>query len=87
MSTGIAEKMRTRNWYVALANCEPFEGVHARIEFRNTRYSPGNQQFGADELGLDTLFILASVLFWILTAINVFRLFLCFVFQEREEEK
>jgi hypothetical protein len=72
--TGISEKMRTRTWYVALANCEPFEGVHARIEFKNTRYSPGNQQFGADEVGLDTLFILASVAFWILLGLNLFSL-------------
>jgi len=66
--------MRARTWYVALANCEPFEGVHARIEFRNIKYSPGNQQFGADEVGLNTLFILASVVFWTLLSLNIFSL-------------
>jgi len=72
--SAISEELRTRTWYVALANCEPFEGIHARVEFKNTRYSPGNQQFGADELGLDTLFILACVLFWVLLGINLFSL-------------
>jgi len=62
----IYEHLRPRFWYYAIANCEPFEEIAYTIEFKNTRYSAFNQQFGRDIKGLNTLFLFFAPLYIIL---------------------
>jgi len=54
----VTETVRPRFWYVVLANCDGgFQNIHYRISFTNILSSHWNKQFGVNEQGLNTLYL------------------------------
>lgn len=66
---GIGQKVRQRNWFVVLANCKDASGVHNvenvkySTHFTNINRSWWNREFGANQAGMQTLYLCFSMIY------------------------
>lgn len=61
----IHEHTRPRFWYIVLAteSCEPFAAVDYHIEFQNTMTSFWNMEFGLNERGINSLYLVGVLVY------------------------
>jgi GPR180/TMEM145, transmembrane domain len=65
----IYEHARPRFWYLVAANCRGIEDLHYRVQFTN-RGSGWDKQFGVNEQGLNTVYIVFFIVYIGLIAVH-----------------
>eukprot|EP00455_Lapot_gusevi_P029449 TRINITY_DN3152_c0_g2_i1.p1 TRINITY_DN3152_c0_g2~~TRINITY_DN3152_c0_g2_i1.p1 ORF type:complete len:424 (+),score=143.04 TRINITY_DN3152_c0_g2_i1:68-1339(+) len=66
----VFEHLRPRFWYVVLANCQRIYGVTYQVTFENSVASGWSKQFGVNEQGLNTLYLVYFLVVAALVAVH-----------------
>jgi len=74
----ITQAVRPRFWYVVLSSCDSNGTglVHYHVHFLNIQENAWNNEFGVNEMGLNTLFLVLFIFYTIFITVHYFGVFL-----------